>query len=103
MSKTNSSPNDVVQLCAWEFVQIRALCEEIMDNLCQAKALLAPINETDFFYSMEMETLQHYFYALDTIINCALQAKDEICHLIDYWEKKANDPKELIDSVKKEK
>ena len=54
MSKTNSSPNDVVQLCAWEFVQIRALCEEIMDNLCQAKALLAPINETDFFYSLSL-------------------------------------------------
>jgi len=86
MNELNNSEDNIIQLHTYEFFQIRALCDEIMGNLCQAKALLEPVNEGDFFQRLDVEVLRHYFYALDTIIDGALEAKDEICHVIDGWE-----------------
>lgn len=62
--------NNIIQLHTYEFLQLHALCDELITNLCQAKALL-----------------RHYFYALDTIIDGALSAKDEICQVVDGQEK----------------
>jgi len=79
-TKNNQENNDntVVQVNRYEFFQLRALCEEIMNSLCQAKALLEPVSEEDFFHRKDVEVLRHYFYAVDTIIDSALDAKDEI-------------------------
>lgn len=87
--KTRQDKNDdtIITLKRYEFFQLRALCDEIMSSLCQAKALLEPVNEEDFFHRKDIEVLRHYFYALDTIIDSALNAKDEITRVIDNWEK----------------
>jgi len=63
--------------------QIKTLCEEVMNNLYQAKALLAPIDEDSFFNRMDNEILRHYFYALETIINSALSNNEQIARWID--------------------
>lgn len=84
-----NNENTVVQVNRYEFFQVRALCDEIMSSLCQAKALLEPVSDDDFFQRLDVEVLRHYFYALDTIIDHALEAKDEITLVIDGWEKRA--------------
>jgi len=76
-----------VELHQYEFFQLRALCDEIMRSLCQAKALLEPVSEDTFFQRLDIEVLRHYFYALDTIIDAALDSKDKISHVVDAWEK----------------
>lgn len=86
MNKTDHPNDNKVSVYTHDFFQLRALCDEIMGNLCQAKALLEPINDDDFFQRMQTEVLRHYFYALDTIIDCALETRDQISHVIDGWE-----------------
>ena len=89
MSEHQQPPeNNVIELQVFEFFQVRALCDEIMNSLCQAKALLEPVNKEDFFDQMDIEVLRHYFYALDTIIDSALAAKDGITVVIDDWMKR---------------
>ena len=53
--------NNTIQLHSYEFFQVRALCDEIMNTLCQVKALLEPVNNDDFFYRFDVEALKHYF------------------------------------------
>ena len=81
--------NRLIKVQGDEFIEIRALCDEMMSNLCQAKALLEPISEDNFFERHESEVLRHYFYALDTILDGALDRKDEIFRVIERWEKEA--------------
>jgi len=82
-----SKKNTDLELYQYEFFQLRALCDEIMRSLCQAKALLEPVSEDTFFQRLDIEVLRHYFYALDTIIDAALDSKDKISHVVDAWEK----------------
>lgn len=86
----NSNYNDkdnLINIRTHEFLQIRALCDEMNSNLCQAKALLEPIDDENFFKCFETEGLRYYFYAINTIIECILEVKDEIYRLVDNWEK----------------
>lgn len=66
-----------------EFVEIRAMCDEMMGNLYQLRALLEPINDPEFFNRLNDEVIRHYFYAFDSIIGHALRANDEILELIE--------------------
>ena len=91
MSDTRNTSENIVPVKAYEFLEVRALCDEIMSNLCQAKAMLTPLEDDDFMHRFDEVELKHYFYALSTIINGALEAKDEIYHVIDRWEKQSDD------------
>ncbi|MCB1827384.1 MAG: hypothetical protein KDH94_03080 [Coxiellaceae bacterium] len=95
MDTVSDEASLVLQSCSYEFVHIRALCDEIMESLCQAKALLEPINQEEFFSRLETEVLRHYFYAIETIIDSALTAKDQINKLIDVWEEKTKSRRKL--------
>ena len=91
-SSNNKSDNrDAdIPLKRFEVFQLRALSDEIMNSLCQVKALLEPVGKEDFFERLEIEVLRHYFYAIDTIIDSALNAKDRINKVIDEWEKQGD-------------
>jgi hypothetical protein len=91
MSNDEQFQSSVVALPSYEFVEIRALCDEIMNSLCQARALLVPVNEDEFFYRHDSYVLKNYFNALDTIIGTALESKDAIHHLIDEWQQRPAD------------
>lgn len=89
MHEYNDQNENIIRLPSYELFRIRALCDEIMESLCQSKSLLELVHEDDFFSRHDTEILHHYFYALDTIINVALRAKDEICQIMDEWEKES--------------
>ena len=69
-----------------EFYQIRALSDELMNLLCQAKAMLHPVGEDAFFDRHDECMLKNYFFAFETIINSALKVKDEMNNMVDRWE-----------------
>lgn len=62
---------------------VRALCDDLLSSLCQAKALLQPINQEDFFRALNVEVLQHYFYAVSAIISDAQALNDSVCAIVD--------------------
>jgi len=86
MSQSDSREKKGLPLQSVEFLEIRALCDEMMESLCQVRALLEPINDTDFFHRLGPDVLRHYFYAVDSIIVAALSTNDGIMRLIDAWE-----------------
>ncbi len=86
-----SDKNNRVQLDSYEFYQIRALSDELMNLLCQAKAMLYPIAEDDFFNRQDEHRLKNYFWAFETIINSALTVKDQINKIVDSWEKQGQE------------
>lgn len=98
MGKKDSLKEMNDKLPRHEFFQVRALCDEVMSNLCQAKALLEAVNEEHFFERYEVEVLRHYFYAVDTIINGALLAKDELTTVIDHLEKSVQQENDAAES-----
>lgn len=77
---------NIIALHSGEFYQIRALSDELMSLLCQAKAMLHPIEEDAFFEHHDKRTLKHYFFALETIIISALSVKDKINCVVRQWE-----------------
>jgi len=91
MSDTKNKPNNLLPLKRYEFLHIRALCDAIMTHLCQAKAMLTPFEEEDFIHRFSEVELKHYFYAMETILEEALTAKDAINHAMDRWGKQTND------------
>jgi len=80
--------NKIIKMCSVDFYQIRALSDELMSLLCQAKAMLHPINEDEFFDRHDEYVLKNYFFAFETIINSALDVKDQMSHIVDQWEKR---------------
>lgn len=88
--------NKMVELCAFEFYQIRALSDELMNLLCQAKAMLHPVNEDSFFSQYDEHVLKNYFWAFETIINSALAVKDQINHVVDAWEKREREASSVV-------
>lgn len=86
MSKNDCQDHHLIYLDQGDIFQIRALCDEMMSSLCQAKALLAVADDENFFQRLDAEVLRHYFYALDAIVDAALLAKDKTIRLIDHWE-----------------
>ncbi len=87
-TKEEKDKNNVIKVPQFELIRLCALCDEIMHSLCQAKALLEPVNEEDFFQRLEVEVLRNYFYELDTIIESALSTKEKITTVLDDWGKR---------------
>jgi len=73
-----------------DVIQIRALCDEIVDNLCQLKALFFPVNIDEFFELSDVELLRHYFHAINSFVESAIVIKDDLHQIVASWGKPDN-------------
>lgn len=70
-----------------DFDRIHVLADEILNILCQVKAIITLINGKNFYQHDEM-TLRNSLYALESMIDSALDSRDKICDIISSREKK---------------